>query len=83
MYRIVVRKQANKVLNKLDKRYKERVMRAIWFLGRDPYLGKPLYGEFYGKYSLRVWPYRILYEIYKDQLIVKVVSVGHRQGVYG
>ena len=27
--------------------------------------------------------YKIIYEIYKKELLILVVSVGHRQGVYG
>jgi len=82
MYRIILRKHANKALRKLDKRYRDRVIKAIRLLAQDPYLGKPLQGEFDGKYSLRVWPYRIIYRIYKDRLVVYVISIGHRQGVY-
>jgi len=82
MYQVVVKKCANKALQKIDRRYKDRILRAIWFLAHDPYLGKPLQGEFYGRYSLRVWPYRIIYRIYKDQLIIHVLSIGHRQDVY-
>lgn len=82
MYRLVLRKHARKVLKNMDKRYKEKVVKAFCFLRQDPYLGKPLSGEFDGKYSLKVWPYRIIYKIYKDQLVVYVISIGHRQGVY-
>ena len=82
MYQVVLRKHASKVLKKLDERYRDKVFRAIHFLAMDSYLGKPLRGEFEGKYSLRVWPYRIIYKIYKNKLIVYVFSIGHRQGVY-
>lgn len=48
----------------------------------DPFIGKKLEGRFEGAYSYRVWPYRIIYRVYKNLLIVVVVHVGHRQGVY-
>ncbi|MBP9850444.1 MAG: type II toxin-antitoxin system RelE/ParE family toxin, partial [Candidatus Peribacteraceae bacterium] len=35
-----------------------------------------------GKYTLRVWPYRIIYKFEKQQLTVYVLEIGHRQGVY-
>ncbi|MBU4299512.1 type II toxin-antitoxin system RelE/ParE family toxin [Patescibacteria group bacterium] len=35
-----------------------------------------------GAYSYRVWPYRIIYRIYKNLLLIIVIRIGHRQGVY-
>jgi len=51
-------------------------------LAKNPYLGKKLEGELRDFYSLRVWPYRIIYQIIKNELIVFVVQIKHRQGVY-
>ena len=51
-------------------------------LSKDPFSGKKLEGELKGKYSIRAWPYRIVYQILKNELIVLVVDIGHRQGVY-
>lgn len=83
MHQIKISKRAQKSLDKLDKRYKKRVMKAITWLSINPYIGKPLEGEFKGCYSVRVWPYRIIYSIKKQKLIVHVLYIGHRQGVYG
>ena len=51
-------------------------------LAQNPDLGKKLEGELRDFYSLRVWPYRIIYQIIKNELIVFVVQIKHRQGVY-
>ena len=34
-------------------------------------------------YRIRVGAYRIVYEIHDAELIIAVVKVGHRRGVYG
>ncbi|MDA2922664.1 type II toxin-antitoxin system RelE/ParE family toxin [Patescibacteria group bacterium AH-259-L07] len=81
-YQVVLRKKAQKDLQKLDKRYKQRILVALTKLGKNPYLGKPLRGELKGKLSLHVWPYRIIYVIYKKQLVVYVIDIRHRQGAY-
>jgi len=81
-YQVVLRKKARKSLKKIDRRYKERILVALVELGRDPYLGKPLNGELEGKFSLRVWPYRIIYEVYEKKLVVYIISITHRQGAY-
>jgi len=46
----------------------------------NPYLGKSLLGILKGYYSLRVWPYRILYTI-KDRTVI-VINIDHRQNIY-
>ena len=81
-YQVILAKEAKKSLKKVDNRYKNKIFRAIVKLRKNPHLGKPLTGEMKGKYSLRVWPYRIIYFIQKKQLIINVLEIAHRQGVY-
>jgi mRNA interferase RelE/StbE len=49
---------------------------------QDPFSGKKLEGELKNCYSSRAWPYRIIYEIRKKELVIVVIKIGHRQGVY-
>lgn len=51
-------------------------------LATNPFIGKKLQGRLRGYYSLRAWPYRIVYEIRQKELIVLVVRLGHRRDVY-
>jgi len=44
--------------------------------------GKPLQRELEGLWSARRGPYRILYEIIEERLVVLVVHVDHRSDVY-
>lgn len=81
-YQVILRKKARKSLKRVDKRYKERIFIALIKLSSDPYLGKALVGKLKGYYSLRVWPYRIIYQLFKRRLLVYVIDIGHRQGVY-
>lgn len=82
MYRVILKERAAKNLNKLDDRYKNKIIKALTYLKSEPFLGKPLQGELKGLYSLKVWPYRIIYKIYQNELIIFVISVSHRQGAY-
>lgn len=81
-YQIQVQKSAQKQLNKIQSAYKARIAKAIDSLALDPFQGKKLEGDLKGQYSVRVWPYRIIYQIYKKELIISIIDVGHRQGVY-
>ena len=44
--------------------------------------GKPLMLEHEGRYSARRGPYRIIYELDEEELLVRVVAIGHRRNVY-
>ena len=61
---------------------RRRINAAIDMLRENPFAGKKLQGEHEGTWSLRVWPYRIIYVIQRDIITVTVLRVGHRQGVY-
>ena len=81
-YQIVLVKSAEKSLKKLPKTKRARVLKALKELEKAPYLGKSLVGELSGLFSLRIWPYRVIYRIEKNRLIVIVLNIGHRQGIY-
>lgn len=81
-YRLVVSKSAQKELNKIDSRYHLRILATLEAIASDPFSGKRLEGEHKGEWSVRVWPYRVIYRIHKYELIVLVVTISHRQGVY-
>lgn len=82
MYHVLLRNKARKNLNKIPKPFRYRIIAALVKLRNDPYLGEPLLGQYKGKYSLHIHPYRIIYEIYKANLIVYVIRIEHRGGIY-
>jgi addiction module RelE/StbE family toxin len=78
MYKVVVKNQARKSLEKIDRRVVPKINAAIRLLQEYPLLGKPLEGECEGQRSLRVWPYRIIYEIYKQQMVILIIAIKHQ-----
>ncbi len=82
MVQVLVKKSAQKSLERIDQRYRRRILDALAVLQSDPLLGTALKGELEGFHSLRVWPYRIIYTVYKDNLVVFVIAIEHRQSVY-
>lgn len=81
-YDLKVKPSAQKKLDKLPKADYYRILAAFSILAQNPFIGKKTKGEYAGSYSYRVWPYRIIYDIYKKELLVLVVRIGLRQGVY-
>lgn len=66
----------------MPQKLRERVARKIDTLMENPYQGSNLEGKWTNYYGVRVWPYRIIYSVQKKQLIIHVVSIGHRRDVY-
>jgi mRNA interferase RelE/StbE len=77
-----IEKNARKQLDKIPAEYQRKISAVFPIIASDPYTGKKLDGKLIGLYSYQVRPYRIIYKIYKEVLVVIIIRVGHRQGVY-
>lgn len=77
-----VKPKARKNIDKLPEQYRKRVLLILDEIEANPFLGKKLHGRREEQYSFWVWPYRIVYKIYKSELLILVIEFGHRQGVY-
>lgn len=81
-YVIKYTKEAKKKIEKLDPSIKHIIKKAIESLRSNPYRGKPLSYELAGLYSFRTSEYRIIYRIKEKQLLIIVISIGHRREIY-
>ncbi len=81
-YQVVIPKKVKKQLKKIDTRYRTKILYVLVKLPSDPTLGKPLNGELKHQRSFSVWPYRIVYEIRKIDIIILILAIKHRQGAY-
>lgn len=82
MYTVEVKKKAKKEIQALPRKDQKRIFAAFDVLAENPFEGKKLEGKYEGAWSLRVWPYRILYTIHQEIVTVVVLRVGHRKDVY-
>jgi mRNA interferase RelE/StbE len=52
-------------------------------LAENPHrVGKPLRGQLAGRYSARRGEFRVIYQIFEDRVVVRVIHIGHRRNVY-
>jgi mRNA interferase RelE/StbE len=52
-------------------------------LAEDPYrVGKPLRGQLEGRYSARRGEFRVIYRVFDDRVVVRVIHIAHRRDVY-
>lgn len=82
-YRIEVARRALKAIAALPRKDQQRVRAAIDLLAENPrppgcvaMVGEPR------AYRVRTGDYRIVYEVFDDQLLVQVVRAGHRREIY-
>jgi len=82
IYSVFIERFAQKQILKLDKKVIPVIKSAIASLADNPrpYGYKKLKGE--DAYRIRVGDYRIIYEINDNEILVIVVSVGHRKNIY-
>lgn len=81
-YTAVLSKKAQKQLNKLSDKIAEPILEAISDLEQNPRPAgnKKLKGR--DAYRVRVGNYRVIYDIIDSQLIIDVITLGHRKDIY-
>ena len=81
-YTIRYTREAKNRIKKLDPSIKRIIKNAVESLTSNPFRGKPLSHELSGLYSLRTTDYRIIYRIQERELLILVITVGHRRIIY-
>lgn len=82
MFKVIYSHRAQKNLKKIPGKQQKKILQSIEILQNNPYIGKSLQGELANKYSLRIWPYRIIYSIQKKMITITIINIGHRQHIY-
>lgn len=82
MWQIKFEKKAKKELNNIPFKYQKRILSILSILQTNPFIGKKMKGKYNDCYNYKVWPYRIIYKIVKDVLLIIIIKIGHRQGIY-
>jgi len=85
VYKVVYLDQVEEDLKKLDKPTVKKILSRIeTYLIQDPRgLGKPLKGDFEGYWRYRWGDYRVIYKISEREILIIVLRIGHRKGIYG
>lgn len=83
MFTVKYSASALKALEKIPRNWQIRIQKVISALKLNPYQGKKLQGKLMGDRAFRVWPYRIIYIIKEREVVIIILHIGHRQGIYG
>lgn len=82
IYEVRFTKSAKKDFENLPLTIKPRIIRTIDIVAANPFLGKSLKAQFKNYLSYRVGEYRIIYKIFKKEIIIIVLRIRHRRKVY-
>lgn len=81
-YELLFKKSVAKDLRSIPNKDVARILRRIEALRDDPRGEGCVKLSAQERYRIRQGVYRIVYEIRDDELVVMVVRIGHRSGVY-
>ena len=85
VYRITLTKDSEKSFLKINQSLPaigRRISQWIDALKTNPHLGKKLQGSDLETRWIKVGDYRVIYEVYEDQLRIVAVYIGIRGGAY-
>ena len=84
MYNIVFTKQAYKSLRRVPKDVIARIRERLDQLAEDPFAQNPNVTKLQNRpgYRLRVGDWRVIYDVQEGELIILVLKIGSRGGVY-
>lgn len=84
VYRIEIKRSAASEIDRISRKAdRQRIVERIGALAEDPFPpGVRKLAGAANRYRLRQGPYRVVYEVVRNELIVYVVKVGDRKDVY-
>jgi mRNA-degrading endonuclease RelE of RelBE toxin-antitoxin system len=80
-YNVKIPKHVDKNLKKIPLPWRHRIYKVLDLLETDPYLGDKMRGKYRDCYKVRVWPYRIIYKLWRRQLTIDIVEIDHRGNI--
>lgn len=86
MYRIVLKTGAAKSLDRLQPKLRQRIVARLRDIAGDPGRRRPqvkaLKGRLAGRFRLRVGDWRVIFELDREQRLLRVLTVSPREDAY-
>lgn len=82
IYQVLLVRRAEREFDSFSVGVQGKILKVLELLESDPYQGKALRGPLLGCWTIRAWPFRIVYEIDRKKHCVHVVTITHRKDAY-
>lgn len=84
MYTVVTTKSFNKAIARLPANWQTRIVAKIREVAANPYAPNNNLTKLQGRdaFRLRVGDWRVIYELHDDRVVMLVLEVGARGGIY-
>ena len=85
MYTVITTKSFDKAIARLPANWQKRIMAKIKEVAADPYAPNNNLTKLQGRdaaYRLRVGDWRVIYELSDSRLVMVILEVGPRGGIY-
>jgi mRNA interferase RelE/StbE len=84
VYAVITTKSFDKALAKLPANWQKRIVSKIKEVAVNPHAPNNNLTKLQGRngYRLRVGGWRVIYELYDDRLVMLVLELGARGGIY-
>jgi mRNA interferase RelE/StbE len=82
MYNIFYTEEAKSVIDRLIPKKQRQIKDAVEHIAQNPSIGKHLTQELADMWSYRSGNFRIIYRVEHRQLVVIILTVGHRKDIY-
>ena len=82
MYSIAYTKEAKQKIDRLSIKKKHQIKEAVERIAQNQDIGKRLTHELVGLLSYHSGDYRIIYRIYHKEILVLILTIGHRKDIY-
>ena len=84
MYTVFTTKSFDKSIARLPRNWQKRIVAKIKEVAMDPHVPNNNLTRLQGRdaYRLRVGDWRVIYELHDDRLVMLILEVGPRGGIY-
>lgn len=82
MYRIAYTREAKERIEKLSAKLKTQVKKAVERIAQNPDIGKHLTQELTEMFSYQTGKFRIIYRVFRKEILVLILTIGYRKDVY-
>lgn len=81
-YRLILSNKAEKQLDKLSDKIAEPIIDALENLKTNPRPNGYIKLKGKNSYRIRIGNYRVVYDIFDGELVIEIITLGHRKDIY-